>query len=145
MVVPIINQPQAGILSTDGVKRRPVVVVLPDGSESIAIHSVGNLTLSWDHRAFDGAYGSRPSWRGSRRSSRPGTGPPSCDRGAVSVFRARWLGRVACIREALDLQRALFERSRDDYLLLLEHPHTYTLGVRADRAKRARRSCVGGS
>lgn len=56
MVVPIINQPQAGILSVDGVKRRPVVVVLPDGSESIAIHSVGNLTLSWDHRAFDGAY-----------------------------------------------------------------------------------------
>jgi len=54
--VPIINQPQAGILSVDGVKRRPVVVVLPDGSESIAIHSVGNLTLSWDHRAFDGAY-----------------------------------------------------------------------------------------
>ena len=37
-------------------ERRPVVVELPDGSESIAIHSVGNLTLSWDHRAFDGAY-----------------------------------------------------------------------------------------
>ena len=56
LVAPIINQPQAAILSTDGVKRRPVVVELPDGSESIAIHSVGNLTLSWDHRAFDGAY-----------------------------------------------------------------------------------------
>ena len=56
LVAPIINQPQVGILSTDGVKRRPVVVELPDGSESIAIHSVGNLTLSWDHRAFDGAY-----------------------------------------------------------------------------------------
>ena len=56
LVAPIINQPQVGILSTDGVKRRPVAVELPDGSESIAIHSVGNLTLSWDHRAFDGAY-----------------------------------------------------------------------------------------
>ncbi len=55
-VAPIINQPQVAILSTDGVKRRPVVVELPDGSESIAIHSVGNLTMSWDHRAFDGAY-----------------------------------------------------------------------------------------
>jgi 2-oxoglutarate dehydrogenase E2 component (dihydrolipoamide succinyltransferase) len=55
-VAPIINQPQVAILSTDGIKRRPVVVELPDGSESIAIHSVGNLTLSWDHRAFDGAY-----------------------------------------------------------------------------------------
>jgi len=56
LVAPIINQPQVAILSTDGVKRRPVVVELPDGSESIAIHSVGNLTMSWDHRAFDGAY-----------------------------------------------------------------------------------------
>jgi 2-oxoglutarate dehydrogenase E2 component (dihydrolipoamide succinyltransferase) len=33
-----------------------VVVDLPDGSEAIAIHSVGNVTLTWDHRAFDGAY-----------------------------------------------------------------------------------------
>ena len=56
VVAPIINQPQVAILSTDGVTRRPVVVELPDGSESIAIHSVGNLTMSWDHRAFDGAY-----------------------------------------------------------------------------------------
>ncbi|MGH9006842.1 MAG: 2-oxo acid dehydrogenase subunit E2 [Acidimicrobiales bacterium] len=27
-----------------------------DGSESIAIHSVGVLGMSWDHRAVDGAY-----------------------------------------------------------------------------------------
>jgi 2-oxoglutarate dehydrogenase E2 component (dihydrolipoamide succinyltransferase) len=56
MTLPIINQPQVAILSTDGVKRRPVVVAGPNGEESIAIHSVGNLTLTWDHRAFDGAY-----------------------------------------------------------------------------------------
>jgi len=54
--VPIINQPQVAILATDGIKRRPVVVTLPDGSESIAIHSVGVLGMSWDHRAVDGAY-----------------------------------------------------------------------------------------
>jgi len=54
--VPIINQPQVAILATDGVKRRPVVVVSADGSESIAIHSVGVLGMSWDHRAVDGAY-----------------------------------------------------------------------------------------
>ena len=35
-----------------------VVVDLPDGSEAIAIHPTGNLTLTWDHRAFDGAYAS---------------------------------------------------------------------------------------
>ena len=56
LTMPIINQPQVAILSTDGVRRRPVVVDLPDGTEAIAIHSVGNLALSWDHRAFDGAY-----------------------------------------------------------------------------------------
>ena len=56
MVLPIINQPQVAILSTDGVKRRPVVITDVDGAESIAIHSVGLLAMSWDHRAFDGAY-----------------------------------------------------------------------------------------
>jgi len=55
-LLPIINQPQVMILSTDGIKRRPVVVTDSSGAESIAIHSVGNLTLGWDHRAFDGAY-----------------------------------------------------------------------------------------
>ena len=58
ITVPIIAQPQVAILSTDGVKRRPVVVVGPDGSEAIAIHSVGMLALSFDHRAIDGAYAS---------------------------------------------------------------------------------------
>ena len=56
LTMPIINQPQVAILSTDAIKRRPVVVELPDGSESIAIHPTGNLAMAWDHRAFDGAY-----------------------------------------------------------------------------------------
>jgi 2-oxoglutarate dehydrogenase E2 component (dihydrolipoamide succinyltransferase) len=56
LVLPIINQPQVAIISTDGVHRKPVVVNGVDGSESIAIHSVGMLAMSWDHRAFDGAY-----------------------------------------------------------------------------------------
>jgi 2-oxoglutarate dehydrogenase E2 component (dihydrolipoamide succinyltransferase) len=56
LVLPIINQPQVAIISTDGVHRKPVVVNGADGSESIAIHSVGMLAMSWDHRAFDGAY-----------------------------------------------------------------------------------------
>ena len=56
MQFPIINQPQVAILSTDGIKRKPVVVADGYGGESIAIHSVGVLALAWDHRAFDGAY-----------------------------------------------------------------------------------------
>jgi 2-oxoglutarate dehydrogenase E2 component (dihydrolipoamide succinyltransferase) len=52
----VINQPQVMILSTEGVSRRPVVVTDAMGAEAIAIHSVGNLSMTWDHRAFDGAY-----------------------------------------------------------------------------------------
>ncbi len=55
----IINQPQVAILSTDGVSRKPVVVALPDGTESITIHSVGLAALTFDHRAVDGAYVAR--------------------------------------------------------------------------------------
>lgn len=56
LTAPVINQPQIAILSTDGVKRRPTVVTGEDGTEAIAIHSMGLLCLSWDHRAVDGAY-----------------------------------------------------------------------------------------
>jgi 2-oxoglutarate dehydrogenase E2 component (dihydrolipoamide succinyltransferase) len=55
---PIINQPQVAILSTDGIKKRPVVVETPAG-DSIAIHPVGTVAMSWDHRAIDGAYASK--------------------------------------------------------------------------------------
>ena len=58
LTAPIINQPQVAILSTDGIKRRPVVVTAPDGTEAVGIHSVGLLALSFDHRAVDGAYAS---------------------------------------------------------------------------------------
>ncbi len=50
--------------------------------------------------------------------------------------RVRWLGRVD-YDEAWDLQRAVWEgrvagRIRDDYLLLLEHDHVYTVGRNGD-------------
>ncbi|MEX0664083.1 MAG: dihydrolipoamide acetyltransferase family protein [Acidimicrobiia bacterium] len=54
--VPIINQPQIGILATDTVRRRPVMVPTGDGGEGVAVHAVGMLGLSFDHRAIDGAY-----------------------------------------------------------------------------------------
>ena len=56
LTMPIINQPQVAILSTDAIVRKPVVVETADGGEGIAIHPVGNLAMAWDHRAFDGAY-----------------------------------------------------------------------------------------
>jgi 2-oxoglutarate dehydrogenase E2 component (dihydrolipoamide succinyltransferase) len=54
--LPIINQPQVAILSTDGIAKRPVAIEGPDGDDLIAVHHTGILTLTWDHRAFDGAY-----------------------------------------------------------------------------------------
>ena len=51
----IINVPQVAIMSTDAVRKKPVVVESPDG-DSIAIRPVGVLAQSFDHRAVDGAY-----------------------------------------------------------------------------------------
>lgn len=45
----VINQPNVAIMSTEGVSRRPTVV-----GDAIAIHHIGILGLSYDHRAFDG-------------------------------------------------------------------------------------------
>ena len=47
---PIINYPQAAILSTEAVVQRPVVI-----NNAIAIRSMMNLCLSFDHRIVDGA------------------------------------------------------------------------------------------
>jgi 2-oxoglutarate dehydrogenase E2 component (dihydrolipoamide succinyltransferase) len=55
VTMPVINVPNTAILSTDGISKRPVVVEGADGSDVIAIHHVGYLGLTWDHRAFDGS------------------------------------------------------------------------------------------
>src|SRR4051812_29864077 len=49
------------------------------------------------------------------------------------TVRVRWLGKVP-YREALALQQALFTNGTEDHLLLLEHPHVFTYGPRADLA-----------
>jgi len=56
LTMPIINQPNVGILSFDAVTPQPSVVTLPDGTLGIGIRPKGALALSWDHRAIDGAY-----------------------------------------------------------------------------------------
>jgi 2-oxoglutarate dehydrogenase E2 component (dihydrolipoamide succinyltransferase) len=55
ITAPVINQPQVAILSTDGVRKKPVVVESSEG-DAIAIRPVGILAQSFDHRAVDGAY-----------------------------------------------------------------------------------------
>ena len=55
MSAPIINVPNVAILATDGVAKRPTVVSGADGGDTVAVHHIGYLGLSWDHRAFDGS------------------------------------------------------------------------------------------
>ncbi|HKO04434.1 MAG TPA: dihydrolipoamide acetyltransferase family protein [Candidatus Acidoferrales bacterium] len=50
MGMPVINQPNVGILGLGAVEKRPVVV-----DDAIAIRSMVYLTLSYDHRVVDGA------------------------------------------------------------------------------------------
>jgi pyruvate dehydrogenase E2 component (dihydrolipoamide acetyltransferase) len=52
--VPIINQPNTGILSLDAIVKRPVVV-----DDAIAIRSMVNISMSWDHRTIDGEIATR--------------------------------------------------------------------------------------
>ncbi len=52
---------------------------------------------------------------------------------AARPLRVRWLGRVP-YREALALQTSLFQHGSEQHLLLLEHPHVFTHGPRADLA-----------
>ena len=52
--VPIINQPNAGILSFDAIVKRAVVV-----DDAIAIRSMVNISMSWDHRVIDGELATR--------------------------------------------------------------------------------------
>ena len=52
--VPIINQPNVGILSFDAIVNRPVVI-----DDAIAIRSMVNISMSWDHRVIDGELATR--------------------------------------------------------------------------------------
>src|SRR5262249_41632418 len=58
VTAPILNQPQGALLPTDRGKMRPVALRAADGEWTIGVHPVGNLSLSFDHRAYDGAYAS---------------------------------------------------------------------------------------
>ncbi|HUF58662.1 MAG TPA: dihydrolipoamide acetyltransferase family protein [Actinomycetota bacterium] len=52
--LPIINQPNTGILSIDAIQKRAVVI-----DDTIAIRSMVNISMSWDHRTIDGEIATR--------------------------------------------------------------------------------------
>jgi 2-oxoisovalerate dehydrogenase E2 component (dihydrolipoyl transacylase) len=47
--MPIINQPQAAILTTESIIKRPVAI-----GDAVAVRSMMNMCMSFDHRILDG-------------------------------------------------------------------------------------------
>jgi 2-oxoglutarate dehydrogenase dihydrolipoamide succinyltransferase (E2 component) len=56
---PVISQPQAAILGTYALVKRPWVVEDDRGNDTIGIRPIMNLTLTYDHRLIDGALAGR--------------------------------------------------------------------------------------
>ena len=54
---PVINQPQVAIMGVGAIEKRAKVVEMPDGSDSLAIKTMGYIALTFDHRIVDGAEG----------------------------------------------------------------------------------------
>ncbi len=54
---PIINQPQVAILGVGTIEKRPKVVTMADGSDTIAVRTMAYLAVTFDHRLIDGAEG----------------------------------------------------------------------------------------
>jgi pyruvate dehydrogenase E2 component (dihydrolipoamide acetyltransferase) len=52
---PIINQPDSAILGIGGLRKEPVVLTDADGQDTIAIRSMQQFCLGFDHRSIDGA------------------------------------------------------------------------------------------
>ena len=146
--LPIINQPQVAILGVGTIEKRPVVI-----DDMIGIRLEGYLTLGYDHRLVDGAVadqfmadvkayargvrrkesddgprvpaarvsgGRRVSeWRGTRCGSWTSAAWASCPTARRSPCSARWSSSAR-------------PGAIPDTLLLLQHPHVLTLGVKGD-------------
>ena len=54
---PVINQPQVAIMGVGAIEKRAKVVEMPDGSDSLAIKTMGYVALTFDHRLIDGSEG----------------------------------------------------------------------------------------
>jgi pyruvate dehydrogenase E2 component (dihydrolipoamide acetyltransferase) len=52
---PVINQPETAILGIGGLKKEAAVITDKEGNDTIAIRSLQNFSLGFDHRVIDGA------------------------------------------------------------------------------------------
>ncbi|HEX2916701.1 MAG TPA: dihydrolipoamide acetyltransferase family protein [Chloroflexia bacterium] len=59
MSQPILNQPQAGIVTMEAIVKRPVVLTDAEGNDNVVVRSMMNMCISFDHRVVDGATAGR--------------------------------------------------------------------------------------
>ena len=126
---PVISQPQAGILGTYAIVKRPWVITDENGADAIAIRSMMNLTLTYDHRLVDGAL-CRPL------PARPARAPADVGRERLLEPRisstsapSTTARRSSC--SGRPRRGSPTDRSRTP-CCFLEHPPTITLGRRTE-------------
>ena len=133
---PVINQPQVGILGVGAIEKRPKVVTMPDGSDTIAVRTMGYVGVTFDHRLVDGAEGRHLRERREERRSRTSAGPSwSRSDPVASVVSLLSGGRVS-YDAALLFQREAEVRVKAggrETLFLLEHADVITVGRNAAR------------
>ena len=157
MATPVINLPQVGILDTEAVVKRPVVVTDELGNDSIAIRRMTYLCMSWDHRAPRRRATPRSSsprcarsWRPGRSArphgltdTRPGSrsGRDRLKRPGDAVSYEGWNSGSATSAGSSTARRrrcrsacasGCIAGELPDLMLLLEHPPVYTLGRRSE-------------
>ncbi len=122
--MPIISQPQVAIVGVGAVEKRPVVVDDADRDPAARVHDASATTI-----ASSTARSPTSSCSMSRRRSRTGTLRP------LEVRRLGVVPYAAATRDAARTRRGAPRRRVPDLLLLLEHPHVITLGVKAEAAR----------
>ena len=146
LTLPIINQPQVAILATDGDHEGPVVVEGPDGDDTIAIHHVGHARARLGPPRVRRRVRRVVPPRDARdaRDPRLGRRARMSRHASSGLARAvRWLGAGRRTARPRRCSARCTSARDDDYLLLLEHPHVYTLGLERRSRARARATGVG--
>ena len=69
---PIINQPESAILAIGGLRKEPVVLTDAEGNDTIAIRSMQQYCLGFDHRTIDGSDSLDAPHRRFAAAARPG-------------------------------------------------------------------------
>ena len=134
--MPIISQPQVAIVGVGAVEKRPVVL-----DDAITIRLRAYMTIGYDHRVIDGAIADEFMQVREEDDRELGFRRRLTTYATIEGCVSWKSGGSASFpyAAASEMQRALVEERRagrvPDLLLLLEHPHVITLGVKVDASR----------